>query len=73
MRWGEEAEEEETWGRVAESLIRARGISLGSSGVGLVQLRHLKDLVLQYNEAAGRKRGDARRRAKLCGEHRISG
>jgi hypothetical protein len=35
-KWGEEAEEEETWGCVAETLIRASGISLGTSGFGLV-------------------------------------
>jgi hypothetical protein len=28
------------WGRVAESLIRASGISLGASGAGLVRLCH---------------------------------
>jgi hypothetical protein len=47
VRWGEEAEKGETWGRVAESLIRASGISLGASGVGLVQLRHRQDLVVR--------------------------
>jgi hypothetical protein len=41
-RWGEEAEEGEKWSRVADSLIRASGISLGGSGVGIFQLRHLK-------------------------------
>jgi hypothetical protein len=28
---------------------------------------------LWYDEAASRKKGDARRRAKLCGENRIFG
>jgi hypothetical protein len=37
----------ETWGRVVESLIRASGISLGASGVGLVQLRHHEDLMVR--------------------------
>jgi hypothetical protein len=70
---GEDAEEGETWGCEAESLIRASGINLGPSDVGLVQLRHLEDYVVLYNEAAGRKRGDARRRAKICWECRIFG
>jgi hypothetical protein len=44
---GEEAEEGETWDRVAVSLIRASGSGLGASGVGLVQLRHREDLVVR--------------------------
>jgi hypothetical protein len=32
---------------VAETLIRASGISLGASGVGLVQLRHRDDLMVR--------------------------
>ena len=72
MRWGEEAEEGKTWGRVAESLIRPSGISLGASGDDLVH-RCATVRALWYDEAAGRKRGDARRRAKLCGKSSISG
>jgi hypothetical protein len=30
---------------VTESLFRASGISLGASGIGLVQLRHREDLM----------------------------
>jgi hypothetical protein len=41
------AQEGETWGRVAESFIRASGITLGASGVGLVQLRHREDLMVR--------------------------
>jgi hypothetical protein len=44
---GEEAEDTEKWGLVAEFLIWASGISLGASGVGLVQLRHREDLVVR--------------------------
>jgi hypothetical protein len=32
---------------VAESFIRASGITLGASGVGLVQLRHREDLMVR--------------------------
>jgi hypothetical protein len=46
VKWGEEAEEGETWGRVTESLIRTSGISLGASGDGLVQLRHRENLMV---------------------------
>ena len=44
---GEKAGEGKTWDRVKESLIRASGISLGASGVGLVQLRHCEDLMVR--------------------------
>jgi hypothetical protein len=33
--------------RVTESLIRASSISLGTSGIGFVQLRHCEDLVVR--------------------------
>jgi hypothetical protein len=35
------------WGRLAESSIKAHGINLSASGVGLVQLRHRKKLVVR--------------------------
>jgi hypothetical protein len=63
VRWGEEAEEGETWGRMAEFLFRASGISLSTSGVGLAQLR-----TSWHGEAGGRKKDNARRRAKLLRE-----
>jgi hypothetical protein len=69
VRWEEEAEEGGTWGRVAEFLIGTSGISHDTSGVGLVQQRHRNDLIV--DKAAGKKRGDARRRVKFCGEHQI--
>jgi hypothetical protein len=34
-------------------------------------LRHREDLVV--DEPAGRKKSGARRRAKVCGEYRVSG
>jgi hypothetical protein len=71
VRWGEEAEEGETLRRVTESLIRASSISLGTSGIGFVQLRHVR--TSWYDQAAGRKRGDAKRRAKLYGVFQIYG
>jgi hypothetical protein len=40
-------EDRETWGRVAESLTKASGISLGASGAGLVQLRRREDLMVR--------------------------
>jgi hypothetical protein len=40
-------EEGETWGRVKEPPIRASGISLGTSSIGLVQLRHREDLIIR--------------------------
>jgi hypothetical protein len=36
-------------GRMEESLIRASGISLGASGVGLIQLRHREDLIVRQS------------------------
>jgi hypothetical protein len=62
-RWGEEAEEGETWGRVAESLIRASGISLGASGVVLVQLRHREGLVVRRSGRQEEGRREAPRQA----------
>jgi hypothetical protein len=59
------------WGRVAESLIKASGIRLGASGAGLVQLRYREDLMVR--RSGRQEEGDTRRRAKLCGEFRISG
>jgi hypothetical protein len=72
MGWGMGggAEDGETRSRVTEYLVRASGISLGASGLGLVQLRHREDM---HGEAAGRKRGDARRRTRLCVERRTFG
>jgi hypothetical protein len=64
----EETEEGGRWGRVAESLIRASGISLGESGVALVQLRHRADLMVRRSDR--QKEG---RRFRACGERRITG
>jgi len=57
VRWGEKEEEGATWGLVEESLIKASGINPGASGVGLVQLRHREDLVVQRSgrQEEGRK------------------
>jgi hypothetical protein len=54
---------------VAESLIRVSGLSIGQSGVGLVQLRHREDLMVRRS---GRQE-EGRREApfKLCGEYRV--
>jgi len=41
------AEEGETWCRVTESLIRARSLGLGASGVGIGLLCHREDLVVR--------------------------
>jgi hypothetical protein len=56
-------EEGETWGRVAESLIRASGISLGASGVDLVRLRHREDLVVRRSGRQEEGRREAPRHA----------
>jgi hypothetical protein len=64
------AREEGTWSRVTETRIRASGISLGASGVGL-GASGATVRASWYGEAAGRKKGDLRRRAELRGEHRV--
>jgi hypothetical protein len=51
-RWMRGGEGGEGGGRVAESPIRASGICLGASGVGLVQLRHHEDLVVRQSRSA---------------------
>ena len=63
MRWGEEAEGIKTWGRVEESLIRASGISLGASGVGLVQLRHREGVMVRRSGRQEERRREATRQA----------
>ena len=55
--------EGETWGRVAESLIRASGISLGASGVGLVQARRREDLMVRRSGRQEEGRREAPRHA----------
>jgi hypothetical protein len=43
---GEEAEEGETWGRVAEPLIKASSLGIDASCVGFGLLRHCEGLVV---------------------------
>jgi hypothetical protein len=61
---GEEAEEGETWGRVAEYLIRTSGISLGASGAGLVQLSRLKDIMVRRIGRQEERRREASRQTR---------
>jgi hypothetical protein len=63
VRWEEEAEERDTWGRVAESLIRVRHFGLGTSGVGFGMLRHREDLVVRRSGLQEDGRREAPRRA----------
>jgi hypothetical protein len=71
VKWGEEAEEGGTWGRVVESILRAM---ISASAQALSALSSCATVRSSwYDETAGRKRGDARRRAKLSGEYRIFG
>jgi hypothetical protein len=48
---------------VAESLVRASGISLGASGVGLVKLCHREDLVIRQSGRQKEGRREAPRQA----------
>jgi hypothetical protein len=54
VKWEEKAEEGETWGRVAESHIKESGISPGTNGAGLIQLRHREGLFVRRS---GRQEG----------------
>jgi hypothetical protein len=67
VRWGEEAEEGDTWGPMTEFFIRASGLSLGASGVGLVQLRHCEELMVRRSGRQEEGRREAPRQA-LRGE-----
>jgi hypothetical protein len=49
----------------------ASSLGLGASGVGFCLCATAR--TSWYGEAAGRKKGDATRRAKLCGKHRAFG
>jgi len=51
------------------AITRASSLGLGASGVGFCLCATAR--TSWYDEAAGRKKGDARRRAELCGEHRV--
>jgi hypothetical protein len=51
---------------MTEPLAKASDFSLGASGAGLVQPRHMR--TSWYDEADGRKKGGAKNRAELCGE-----
>jgi len=63
MRWGEEAEEEGTWGCVIKFLMRASGISLGASLVGLVQQRHRENLIVRQSGRQEERRRKTPRQA----------
>jgi hypothetical protein len=59
VRWGEEAEEGETRGRVTGSLTRASSLGLGTSGVGFGLLRHREDLVVRRSDLQEEGRREA--------------
>jgi hypothetical protein len=58
---GGEGGERVALGHVAESLIRASGISFGASGAGLVQLRHREGILLRRSGRQEERRREAPR------------
>jgi hypothetical protein len=53
----------ETWGRVEESLIRANGVSQSASGVGLAQLCHREYFLVRQSGRKEEGRREAPRQA----------
>jgi hypothetical protein len=72
VRWKEEAEEGETWSRIWQDPSPGRAAS-ASARAALASASCATVRISLYDEAAGKKKGDARRRAELCGEHRVFG